>query len=414
MVKLEKGRGVIVKKITFLHTADLHLDSPLVGLSQLPDKIYKRLLNSTFIALKQLVNIAIEKHVDFLIIAGDVYDGEDRSIRAQVKFRQEMERLNAHGIPVYLIHGNHDHLSGSWTHMPLSDNVVVFGEGVELRTFNNNHVKVHLYGFSYPRRQVFERKIEEYKKIDAADFHIGLLHGNEGGNSSHGNYAPFQLKDLIEKQFDYWALGHIHKGKILSENPPVIYPGNIQGRHYKEQGAKGCYIVTLNDSNYQLEWIDTADVEWDSIEIDVRESTSFQEIYHMCIGKINQVRSEDKKGKIVRLELKNLTPFEGSDSIFNGELLEILQENEYEEENFVWVSNIQVIEENLFDKELIKGEDGFVSELLSTIEQYENLNEAIEPLFVHHLARKHLSGPSDDDQKKMLNEAERILLQLLL
>jgi DNA repair protein SbcD/Mre11 len=403
-----------VKQVTFLHTADLHLDSPMVGLSKLPEKIYKRLLNSTFIALKRLIDAAIEKQVDFLIIAGDVYDGEDRSIRAQVKFRQEMERLAAHGIRVYLTHGNHDHLSGSWIHIPLPDNVFVFGGAVEHCIFTKENVVVNLYGFSYPRRQVFERKIDEFKKGAVADFHIGILHGNEGGNSSHDNYAPFHVKDLIEKQFDYWALGHIHRRKILSENPPIIYPGNIQGRHHKELGPKGCYMVTLSDSNCHLDWINTADVEWDLIEIDVKNLTSFQTIYHLCLEQLNLIRNEQENGKIVKLELHNFKPFEGSVSILNGELLEILQENESEEENFVWVSTIHVKEELQYDREILKSEDGFVGELLNTIENYEQSHEALDPLFHHHQARKHISSLSEEDKEKLVADAERILLQLLM
>jgi DNA repair protein SbcD/Mre11 len=403
-----------MKQITFLHTADLHLDSPMIGLSKLPEKIYKRLLNSTFVALKRIVDVAIEKQVDLLIIAGDVYDGEDRSIRAQVKFRQEMERLATRGIPVYLTHGNHDHLSGSWIHIPLPDNVFVFGEAVEHNTFTKENVVVNLYGFSYPRRQLFDRKIDNFKKTGDADFHIGILHGNEGGNSSHDNYAPFHVKDLIEKQFDYWALGHIHKRKILSENPPVIYPGNIQGRHNKEQGPKGCYYVTLTESNCHLDWIDTADVEWDTIGIDVQNLTSFQDIYQLCIDQMNQIRNEQSNGKIAKLELRNLMPFDGSISIENGELLEILQENESEEENFVWVSTIHVKEELHYNTETIKGEDGFVGELLNTIENYEQFNEALEPLYLHHQARKYLSNLRNEDQKNIVEAAERILLQLLI
>jgi DNA repair protein SbcD/Mre11 len=403
-----------MKQITFIHTADLHLDSPMVGLSKLPENIYKRLLNSTFISFRRIVDTAIAKQVDFLIIAGDVYDGEDRSIRAQVKFRQEMERLAANGVQVYLTHGNHDHLSGSWTHIPLPENVFVFGEAVEHSIFTKENVVVNLYGFSYSRRQLYDRKIDEFKKGEAADFHIGILHGNEGGNSSHDNYAPFHVKDLIEKNFDYWALGHIHKRKILSESPPIIYPGNIQGRHKKEIGPKGCYMVTLTESNCQLEWIDTADVEWDSIEIDVQNLSSFQNIYQLCIEQLSQIRNEQSYGRIVTLELRNLKPFEGSVNILNGELLEILQENESEEENFVWVSSIHVKEEQQYNPETLKGEDGFIGELLNTIENYDQYNEALAPLFQHHQARKHLSTLHNEDQKNIVAEAERILLQLLL
>ncbi|MFD2443094.1 exonuclease SbcCD subunit D [Bacillus sp. CGMCC 1.16607] len=403
----------MMKKITFLHTADLHLDSPMVGLSHLPEKMYKKLLNSTFSAFRRVVDTAIENQVDFLIIAGDIYDGEDRSIRAQVRFRSEMERLQAANIPVYITHGNHDHLSGSWTQISLPSNVIVFGKEVEIHTFLKDNVTVHLYGFSYPTRQVLERKIEDYQKISGADFHIGILHGNDGGSSSHGNYAPFHVQDLVEKQFDYWALGHIHKGKILSESPPIVYPGNIQGRHHKEDGPKGCYLVSLSETNYQLSWIETTDIEWNTVEIDSSLCNSFQEVYQLCTDKLNEMRNNHAKGKLIKLVINNLKAIEGKDSLINGELLEILQENEVEEESFIWVTAIQFKEKQNDKKETLKSEDGFFMELYQIIDDYNQLDKAIEPLYQHYLARKYISNLNDEEKREMLTEAERILIDLL-
>lgn len=402
-----------MKKITFLHTADLHLDSPMVGLSHLPGKMYNRLLNSTFVALKRLVDTAIEKKVDFVIIAGDVYDGEDRSIRAQVRFCKEMERLDSQGIPVYLTHGNHDHLAGTWTQLTLPPNVSIFGEDVEMKSYCKDDIIVHLYGFSYPRRLVLERKIDNYHKLSGADFHIGILHGNEGGNSTHGNYAPFSVKDLMEKGFDYWALGHIHKRRILNESPPIIYPGNIQGRHHKEEGPKGCYLVTLDETDFHLNWIDTADIEWGTIEIDVSQCISFQDILQICFKTMNEYRVSHTNGRILKLILDKLQPIEGKESLINGDLLEILQENEKEEENFIWISSIHIKEVKLFDKELLRGEDGFFKEMFQTIENLDDLDDALEPLYQHHLARKYISNLNEEDQANIIKEAEQLLFQYL-
>ncbi|WP_442599068.1 metallophosphoesterase family protein [Neobacillus sp. D3-1R] len=402
-----------MKKIKFLHTADLHLDSPMVGLSHLPEKIYKRLLNSTFVALKQLVDAAIDNKVDFVIIAGDIYDGEDRSIRAQVLFSKEMERLNSFGIPVFLIHGNHDHLGGTWAQIPLPFNVTLFGPEVEMHSFVKGDTKVHLYGFSYPRRQVMDKKIDDYQKIQGADFHIGILHGNDGGNSTHGNYAPFSVTDLLEKGFDYWALGHIHKQRIISEFPPILYPGNIQGRHHKEAGPKGCYEVTLSETDVQLNWIDTADIEWDTLEIDVSQSHDFHDILRLCLDTINQFRVIQLNGKIIKLILNNLQPIEGKESLINGDLLDILQENEHNEENFIWVSSIETNELKTYDKEALKGEDGFFKELFETIETFTDIDSALEPLYQHHLARKYISRLNEGEQENILLEAEKLVIQYL-
>ena len=98
--------------IRFIHAADLHLDSPFVGLKNVPEAILHKMKEAPFLAFRKLIEEAIARKVDFILLAGDLYDGENRSLRTQVRFRREMERLLEHGIQVYIIHGNHDHLGG--------------------------------------------------------------------------------------------------------------------------------------------------------------------------------------------------------------------------------------------------------------------------------------------------------------
>ncbi|WP_262421881.1 metallophosphoesterase family protein [Bacillus aquiflavi] len=234
-----------MKKTTFIHTADLHLDSPMIGLSGLPNHIFKRVRESTFKAFKAVTDEAIRRHVDFIIFAGDLFDGEDRSIRAQAHFRNEMERLGQHGIQAFVIHGNHDHLNGSWHHLSMPGNVHVFTHHVEYKAFQNESgAVVYLYGFSYPERHIYDDMTPYYQKALGADFHIGILHGHNEGGSEHSRYAPFKVNNLLHKEFHYWALGHIHKRTILHDEPYIVYPGNIQGRNRSELGMKGCYAVT--------------------------------------------------------------------------------------------------------------------------------------------------------------------------
>lgn len=296
-----------MKEIRFIHTADLHLDSPLLGLKHMPTNIFKRLQESSFHALRKMIDIAIHQRVDFVVIAGDLYDGEDRSIRAQVRFKKEMERLEKNGILVYIIHGNHDHLGGNWTKIEMPKNVNIFGEEVEVKEITTpNGATVNLYGFSYPVRHVYERKIDSYVKKTDADFHIGLLHGNLEGSTEHGNYAPFQLKDLLVKGFDYWALGHIHKRAVIGEHPTIVYPGNMQGRHKKETGPKGCYLVTLNEYRSDLEFIETCDVIWERVEIDARTCKTFNDLYRLCLQTMDAFRKEGV-GHLLSLTIENLS-----------------------------------------------------------------------------------------------------------
>lgn len=403
-----------MKRISFIHAADLHLDSPMVGLKYLPQDIFTRVKESTFAALKKVTETAILHQVDFVILAGDLFDGEDRSLRAQSRFRTEMLKLAENGIQVYVIHGNHDHLNGSWVHLNMPANVHVFNSEVEAKVLQTkNGAIVHLYGFSYPTRHVYDRKIDDYRKKDGADFHIGILHGNESGGVEHDNYAPFSVSDLHKKEFDYWALGHIHKRAVLSESPPIIYPGNIQGRNKKETGMKGIYHVTLTDLDKKINFIETADIIWEETVVDASAAENFLDVLQLCQTTINSYRRE-QKGTLLSLSLKNIVlADEREQRSLNGELLELLLENEKEEDSFVWIVDLTVIEGQQIDKEQLKRDANFYAELFETIENYADIDQALAPLLEHQLGRKYISQLSTADQKELINKAEKLLLELL-
>jgi DNA repair protein SbcD/Mre11 len=403
-----------MKKISFIHGADLHLDSPMVGLRHLPKTIFSRAKESTFTALKKLTAAAIQHSVDFVILAGDLFDGEDRSLRAQSRFRGEMQKLAQHSIPVYIVHGNHDHLNGSWVHLDMPDNVHVFGSKVErMELLTNSGVTVHLYGFSYPTRHVFERKIDEYVKSGEADFHIGILHGNESSGAEHDNYAPFSVKDLLEKNLDYWALGHIHKKAVLSENPPIIYPGNIQGRNKKESGAKGFYHISLSELGAECSFIDTADIVWEEVEVDAAKAETLNDILSLCQSTIHSCRKTNA-GTFLSLKLTNIhLDDEREKRTLNGELLDLLLDDEQGEESFVWIIDITFSERKLLDKEKLKREANFYGELFQTIEHFEDTSNALAPLYEHRLGKKYLSHLSPGEQDELVQEAEKLLIQYL-
>lgn len=407
-------KGIIMKTISFIHAADLHLDSPMVGLTKLPKNIYERIRESTFTALKKITAAAIQYQVDFVIFAGDLFDGEDRSLRAQSRFRTEMQKLAEREIPVYVVHGNHDHLNGSWIHLDLPENVHVFSREIECKVLETKRgERIHLYGFSYPQRHVFERKIEDYRKVEGADFHIGILHGNEGGGKDHANYAPFTVKDMTGKGFDYWALGHIHKRTILSENPPVVYPGNIQGRNKKETGAKGVYHVTLTEAGTSLEFIETSDIVWEEAVIDLSAARNFDEVYKQCLSAMSRLR-KNKNGALLTLFLKNVQLDDAREqSSINTQLLDLLLDEEKDEEAFIWIVDLILSVNQEIDKERLKTEAKFFSELFETVDHYQNTSQALTQLYEHHIARKYLSPLTPANEKELIEKAERLLINLL-
>ncbi|MEH7110327.1 metallophosphoesterase family protein [Bacillus sp. JJ1764] len=403
-----------MKKISFIHAADLHLDSPMIGLQHLPIQLFNRVKESTFTAFKKITEAAIKLEVDFVILAGDLFDGEDRSLRAQSRFRMEMLKLAEKEISVYVIHGNHDHLNGSWVHLDMPENVHIFKPEVESKLHTTKSgVTVRLYGFSYPTRHVYERKIDNYQKTEGADFHIGILHGNEGAGTEHDNYAPFLVKDLQEKDFDYWALGHIHKRTILSEMPPIIYPGNIQGRNKKETGAKGFYHISLTELEPTADFIESSDIVWETIEVDASSADSLQDILFLCQSTINQCRKEGI-GTFLDLTLKNILLEDVQEKrTMEAELFELLLDDEKDEHSFVWVVELTIQEKMEVDKEQLKKEANFYSELFSTIEQLEEAGIGRNSLYDHHVGKKFLSPLSMEEQKELLKKAEKLLIDLL-
>jgi exonuclease SbcD len=396
--------------LTFIHTADLHLDSPFKGMRQLPKEIVTRLHNSTFLSFQKIVKLAIKERVDFVLISGDLFDGENRNLLTQVKLRQEFQRLNQHNIQVYIIHGNHDHLGGKWISVEFPENVHIFSEKPEMMVYKKeNGVTVHLYGFSYGQRHLIERSARHYKKVDGADFHIGLLHGSIEGNTEHSPYSPFSLKELLDIGFDYWALGHIHKRTELSLFPPIIYPGNIQGRHKKEIGEKGCYLVRLQQKEASLQFVSTHDILWEKKELKFEEIHSFDELLAFCQNERENVRQNNTG---VFLELVIRVEQVNEELLFTEEdLLELLQEDEEGREDFVWVHSVKL---NVLSAEiLLEGNQSFYSLISSHAENKETVLEALLPLYAHSAARRLLENLSDEELQQITEEAKSLLFALL-
>lgn len=260
--------------IRFFHAADLHLESPFAKIQSMPEHWQQRIRNASFGAFDSFVQDAITNKPDFILLAGDIYDGETRSLRAQAYFQKAMETLAQYDIPVYIIHGNHDHLAGNWTRFNLPSNVTIFGETPESYELEIDGQVVQISGFSYPRRHLPESYIEKYPpRKSYADYAIGLLHGSEQTQQEHDVYAPFTIEQLRQTSYDYWALGHIHKRQQLSTKPAIAYAGTLQGRNRKEQGVQGYYHVELSNGEPTLTFQKASQVVFDEIEV-VFESTA--------------------------------------------------------------------------------------------------------------------------------------------
>lgn len=230
------------------------------------------MIQSTFVAFERLIDTAIKEKVDFLVVSGDSFDSGSGTMSAQYQFNLGMKRLEEKGIDVYLITGNHDPLN-SWSgSLKLPENVYLFsGNEPERKVFSKNGIEsVALFGMSYAKREEKRNLALMYPQADRQLLSVALLHGDFGTDSGHMPYSPFSMSDLESKQMDYWALGHIHKREVLSKaKPTVVFPGNIQGRHFNEEGEKGCYLVEFKGKAIQkVEFKSLSPIVYKRVEVD--------------------------------------------------------------------------------------------------------------------------------------------------
>lgn len=253
----------------FIHAADLHLDSPLLGLAQYEGAPEEALRGATRRALENLVHVALEEEVDFVLIAGDVYDGDWPDHNTGLFFARQMARLRDAKIPVYLIAGNHDAQSVMTKSLQLPDNVHRFPTK-KPATLQMEEIGVAVHGQGFHTRAVLNDLSAAYPKAIAGAYNIGLLHTSLTGYEGHDNYAPCTIEGLKKIGYDYWALGHIHKQEaVRAFEPAVWFPGNIQGRHIRETGPKGCLVVTVDDrGEHEVDFRELDVVRWAEIVVD--------------------------------------------------------------------------------------------------------------------------------------------------
>lgn len=250
----------------FLHAADIHLDSPLSGLMARADPLTEELRACTRRAFAAMVDLAIAEDVAFLVIAGDLYDGEWKDFSTGLFFAAQMKRL---GRPCFLLRGNHDAQSVITKRLPLPDNVREFSSR-RCETFTLPELGVALHGHSFPDRAVPEDLSERYPDPLRGMLNIGVLHSSaEDASGEHATYAPCSPERLRLKGYDYWALGHIHIRRVLHERPWIVFPGNLQGRHIRETGAKGCSLVTVEEGRIVAVEHRSVDLlRWALLEVD--------------------------------------------------------------------------------------------------------------------------------------------------
>lgn len=250
----------------FLHAADLHIDSPLRGLSRYVGAPVERLRNATRRALENLVDLALAEKVHFVLLAGDLYDRDWPDFHTGLFFRAQMVRLGRAHISVFIVQGNHDAQGTITRELPLPEHVKVFSSR-SAETVHLPALGVAVHGRSFPQREVPEDLVPHYPDALPGQFNIGLLHTSLTGASGHDTYAPTDIPTLKAKGYDYWALGHVHTRAVVCASPRMVFPGNLQGRHANETGPKGCELVTVNGGQMEARFVPLDVVRWHQLSV---------------------------------------------------------------------------------------------------------------------------------------------------
>lgn len=297
----------------FIHAADIHLDSPLRGLGSYEDMPVETLRGATRAAFTRLVDEALALDVDFMVIAGDLYDGDWPDHNTGLYFARQMGRLRAADIPVYLLHGNHDAESVMTRSLELPDNVHVFSAKAP-STFLLERHKVALHGRSFPQAAVTENIALEYPSPRPGYFNIGVLHTALEGNARHANYAPCTLEQLHASGYQYWALGHVHEFRVFPGPVPVVFPGNLQGRHIREQGEKGAVLVSCVDQHVEsIERLEADVLRWHEARLDISAHESRAEILAATGRALEDILRHQAADKpcVLRMVLEGESPLYG-------------------------------------------------------------------------------------------------------
>ncbi len=300
---------------TFLHAADLHLDSPLRNLNLMEEAPLDRIRGASRRALDNLVRTALEQEVDCVLLAGDIFDGDWKDYNTGLHFIKQMGRLREHGIRVLLVSGNHDAQTIISRDLPLPDNVHRFSSEAP-ETVRLDELGLAIHGYSYPVRQVTDNPVPGYPNPVPGLFNIGLLHTALSGRTGHEPYAPCSRADLAHKGYQYWALGHVHQREIVDRDPWIVFAGCIQGRHIREPGPHGAVLVQVEDDRVSdHRFIDLDVVRYQVVAIDCGGIADQDRLERLVRERLAQSRTDsDGRTLIARIRLTG-------ESALHGDLL---------------------------------------------------------------------------------------------
>jgi DNA repair exonuclease SbcCD nuclease subunit len=352
----------------FIHASDLHIDSPLRGLDRYDGAPVDRLRTATRSTFERLIDKALSERVDFVLIAGDIYDCDWQDFHTGLFFRGQMVRLERAGIHVFIVQGNHDAQGVISKQLVLPSNVTVFSSRTA-QTVRLDGFSVAIHGRSFPERAVDEDLVPSYPAPVPGFFNIGLLHTSLTGRAGHDTYAPTDLPTLIAKGYDYWALGHVHAREVLNEQPRIVFSGNLQGRHAKETGPKGCELVTVEGGRIEAEPVVLDVVRWSQVTVPLQGVYRLEALNETFRQALEPVLTGTKdRLHAVRVTLSGSTELYRLEADQPGTLAAAMRAAAQDVETEVWIEQVRLDLAHPQDRAQVAQRQDAVGELVRLVD----------------------------------------------
>ena len=409
----------------FVHTADLHLGSRVMSLPGMDQAISAELADATYGAWREIIDLCIREAVDFLLVAGDVYDSADQNIRAQLQFKEGLKRLGENGIAAYIVRGNHDP-DDAWSRsIAMPENAFIFSSNepeVTIHHDQEGRPLAAIVGMSFATAHIRDNLAEQFPQREKEwPYTIGLLHCSVGGARGHEPYAPCSLQDLRRCCYDYWALGHIHQPTVLDSH--IVYAGNPQGRDMGETGERGCRLVTVGaDGAVEVEVLRTCRHLWKEVAIDVSGTEDLGILEEEIRRELAMISEEERVSVVGRLILTGATTLhrelvaKGGIVALEDRLIEDPPAGRYPfyPERIICRTVPVIDRDAALARDDILGEICRQSDLAISDESGRGrLRAEISSLYQSTTARAYTSEPDDEEFDVIIREAEALLLSQL-
>jgi len=412
----------------FIHAADIHLDSPLRGLSRFESAPADAIRGACRRAFENLVDRAIDEKVAFVLLAGDLYDGDWRDYGTGIYLSRQIGRLGQHNIPVYGVAGNHD-AANKMTKALDSPSNLKFLSSSRVESVVLDHVPVVIHGQSFGTQHVDKNLAAGFGAAEKNCFNIGLLHTCLDGREGHAVYAPCTIDDLRSKGYQYWALGHVHKQEIVSDEPWVVFPGCIQGRHIRETGPKGCVLVHVDDNSVsKVEQVMLDVFRWFLCRVDLTDVNDMQKLLGRTRDAISKSSAAaDGRRIAIRIRFEGATELAGRISAyperFEQQIRALAAETGGEE---IWVERVENRTAGKHDLHSVLMDDSalatLLTEIMSTPEQADEVEKLSEVIGVirqkipPEIFNANSTFRFDDPEsiERLVHEAKQMLIGRLL